>query len=227
MKNKLFLFGCVLLVFCFLSCKKSGDCIKSEKVQQENIFQFYQATYLLESDEMYLQAAFSVDNKFGQPIQLVDPSYVTFNGANMQWNEDGIYRTTIHGFTQELVFQYINNNSNPFLNRLEMNKMDVNRQRIVLNKNQRNVVGFQGEPLKESENMVCVLSQEENDSFEIDVDAEGRQIVILPEFIQEVPNGNYEGYFVRKNSCSDINAMDRGGLWETEYYSKKIQIIVE
>lgn len=226
MNRKIFFIGLMVLAICTQSCKKSVDYVKSEKVQQENIFQFYHAAYRTETNEMELLATFTVDNKVGKTIQLVEPSYITFNGESLKWNEDGTYTSTVKGFTQELVFQYINNDSKPFLNRLEINKIEVNRKKINLNKTVRNTVGFQGEPFKDSESIVCLLSQAD-DSFEIDADADGKQIVIYPDYLNEVPAGTYTGYFVRKNSCSDINAMDRGGLWETEYYSNQFQITIE
>lgn len=217
----------LLLLFCCMACSRHNDVVNSNKVQQENIFQFYQATYRSETQTLDMLAAFTVDNKVGQAIQLVEPADITFNGTAMEWNPEGFYSMKLSNFTKELLFQYVNNDHTPFVNRLSINSLLIKSANLKFKKDQQNVVSFQGDPLSENESIVCLLSKNDSDSFEINADAEGRRIVIPATYLTEVPAGKYEGYFIRKNSSATTQSMDRGGLWETEYFSKKIQITIE
>ncbi|MDD4395176.1 MAG: hypothetical protein PHQ33_04750, partial [Bacteroidales bacterium] len=77
MKHKsVFLITLFAILLFAVGCKKKVSYVNSEKVVQENIFQYYKVSYQSESKQFTVKAVFTVDHQTGDIIRLTDNSKV-------------------------------------------------------------------------------------------------------------------------------------------------------
>lgn len=232
MKHKsVFLITLFAILLFAVGCKKKVSYVNSEKVVQENIFQYYKVSYQSESKQFTVKAVFTVDHQTGDIIRLTDNSKVLFNNDELSVtiNEtECLYEKKYDGeLPATLLFNYTNNNDSTFTNKLILRPFEIKQENIILQKGEENAISFSGMEFGPLESVVCQLMQEGKETIEIEVSPEEKEIIIYREFLDGIQPGNYTGYFIRKNYENDIQAMDRGGLWETEYISTKKQIKIQ
>lgn len=211
----------------------SGSVVRSDKVEQALIFQQYNVTYDAESGELVATAKFNENNAAGASIRLSDNAQVTFNSAEMRREKEAssvIYRVkqSAEALPDALAFQYQNDDGQIFDNALQLKTFALKTDRLRLHRATENVFTFSGSVFLENEILEAVLVKEDEivgtlypeiiDSHKINID------------FGDLPNfqaGEYALYFVRIVSSIEVNALDRGGLWETEYQTKRYEVVVE
>lgn len=232
MKHKLLIIS-ILVASALLctACKKKVSYLQSKDAKQENIFQYYKVSYNANDKQLTAMASFTMDNQTGEAIKLTDDSQVLFNDQTMDMNINETkcsYQLSITGeCPQQICFKYINNDDSTFLNQLKISKLVVKNTNFTIQREQGIVIPFTGPKLEQFESVVCRLSNTNSEAVEIETSVEDNRIIIYPEFLDGVQSGTYTGFFVRKNYCMDISAMDRGGFWESEYISTKNQITIK
>ena len=228
----------ILTTFClimFYGCS-SVETVKSDDVEQRIIFPQYFIHYNADDSTTVATAKFNVNNGAGAALKLAGGSNVKYDGEKLSGaanKSDNSYQYTLrrHGaLNPKSAFLYTNNDGQEFTNQLNINSFEVNTAKVELSKSVTNTVKFSGKTLDENETLECVMTQcgNEENSFSVSCyqdNDNSHMIIIFGEDI-EAPAGEYEIQFVRRNSSSEISAMERGGLWETEYLSKKVKALI-
>lgn len=224
------LISLMICVAIFSSCS-SVETIKSDTIEQRLIFQQYFIQYNANDSTIEATAQFNVNNGAGASLKLTGKSCVTYNDEELKGTSnksENTFQYTLHSdgaLPQHSSFTYMNNDNQKFVNNIPVNRIELKAAKSVLSKTAKNTLAFNGQPLGDNETLECVITLRSNDenkyNFQCYQDTENpHMIVIFGEDI-DAPTGEYEMQFIRRNSSSEINAMERGGLWETEYLTKK------
>ena len=225
MKVKQLVIG-LLSVLLFAGCHKGVNLTDSDKVEQGRIFQFYKAKCDAENGKMEVTAVFRLDHRSGEQLRLTDPSKVTVNGQEMEMNDKGEYTFSIGKYQQVIPFEYTNNNRQQFKNSIITNTIAFNQENITLSKSKTNHVAIKAEPFEDSESVSCMLTKD-NETVEIDFDFENGRLTIMPEILEPMQAGEYTARLVRKNYGYQLNALERGGEWESQYVSPSKKITIQ
>lgn len=226
MKSNLFIISTLLCCALLGGCGSKVHYEMSKDVQQGRIFQLYKAEYHADDDQLVATAAFHIDNASGTLVKLSDKSSIDCNGNEMKWSRNGNYTFTAKGLADTIPFAYQNNDKESFNNKLIVNSIKINQENITLLKNSENLLVFEGKDFEEHESVLLVLLNN-GDDIEVETDVERRNIIISEEYLSSVAKGTYQGYFIRKNYSSDVNASDRGGVWESSYFSNEKTITIQ
>lgn len=223
---------CLLLtLLCLLlsSCGKKVSVKNSEEVSQNSIFQFYTAEYRAEEDELRAEAGFYIDNKSGSALKLTKGSSCKVNDQTMDWNRSiGRYTQQMKGKPEDITFVYWNNEKEKFTNSLIINDLTINQTTITLHKDTTTFVRTNSSPFDDNESVLILLeTSDKSEPLEIEAEVQDSTIVVYTDFLQTIDKGQYTGYFVRKNYGSELMSLDRGGVWESTYYTTKKQIIIK
>ena len=224
---------CVIysMLFVMTACH-SVKTTSSDDVEQRLIFQQYFVKYDANEELLTATAKFALNNNSGEQLRLSRKSSVDFNGEDLEAMEAGdafFYQWEDNvDFPKEFVFTYQNDDKRNFTNAVVLSKFELKDKKCQLSKAGLNELAFSGKAFTDSETLECVILQEgafDDKSacsiFPVILDAS--TIRINGEDLT-LAAGEYEMYFIRRNSSTDIKAMDRGGLWESEYDSKKISV---
>ena len=207
-------------------CHKKPSFTDSDKVNQNKIFQFYKASYDAESGKMNVTVMFRVDHRSGEKLHLSDPSKVTVNGQVMEINEQGDYTCSIGKYLKVLPFEYTNNDNQQFKNSITTNTIAFNQENITLSKTNTTRVKIKADPFEDSESVSCTFTKD-NETVEIDLNFANGWITVTPDELEPLQTGEYTARLVRKNYSSQLQALDRGGEWESQYVSPSKKITIQ
>ena len=225
MKTRLFLIELLALLL-LTGCHKKPSFTDSDKVNQNKIFQFYKASYDAESGKMNVTVMFRVDHRSGEKLHLSDPSKVTVNGQVMEINEQGDYTCSIGKYLKVLPFEYTNNDNQQFKNSITTNTIAFNQENITLSKTNTTRVKIKADPFEDSESVSCTFTKD-NETVEIDLNFANGWITVTPDELEPLQTGEYTARLVRKNYSSQLQALDRGGEWESQYVSPSKKITIQ
>ena len=106
-----------VLTLAITSCKKEI----SKNVDQTKIWTYYELYYNEVENKTYATATFRFSNENGTKLLLSDPSTVTVDGANMEWNEDkAYYRNEFSGLKSTASFTWVDLDGNSYTNAIEL-----------------------------------------------------------------------------------------------------------
>lgn len=209
---------------------------RSDKVEQRIIFPQYMVSYDAENETLSASAQFNLNNPAGMLIKLSSRSKVTFNREKLKPLEDkdeGYFYyvgTWNQPLPKECLFEYINDDQEIFLNKIEMNAFELEGNISSINKESGATLSFEGKVLNEDETLECFIAtdkeNEESVLCSFFPEIAGHSIQIFPEMLP-MSQGNYYLFFIRRKSSTEVNALDRGGLWETEYCSRKVKVQIK
>ncbi len=230
MRNNLLVLIIINLIFCNCSSIKVE---KSDKVEQRIIFPQYSVIYNSDNETLVASVQFNKNNPAGILIKLSAHSSVSFNGnllKMVEQKENGrlFYQyKNAESFPKKVVFEYINDEKNIFINSITINSFEIKeKKKKITSKGEKIYFSFSGSTFSEDETLEAIFSNEQNEVlYTFTPEVNNNRVIILPEMVP-VKNGRYFLHFVRRENSSKVNAMDRGGLIETEYHSKKVEIIV-
>lgn len=220
----------------FLTCCSSVPTERSDKVEQRIIFPQYTISYNAENETFSASAQFNLNNPVGTLIKLSSRAKVTFNGEKLKAEVDKDQGRFYYSGTwnqplpKECLFEYINDDKEIFLNKIELNAFELRGNTFSISKETGATFSFEGKFLNEDETLECfIVTDKENEesvlcSFFPEIN--GHFVQIVPEMLS-VSLGNYYLFFIRRKSSTEVKALDRGGLWETEYCSKKVKVQVK
>lgn len=234
MKRVIFLFTFFTsLIFIISSCQ-SVEREKSNQVEQRLIFPQYTVSYDAESGNLTATAQFNLNNSAGTLIQLSSKSEVLFNQKKLKLIEDKENQKIFYSIKSDeilpkkLIFEYTNDIKNTFINKVYINPIVIRGKDIKINKQEGVVIPFIGETFSLDETLDCIITVNNTiiSNFSPDINSERKIIFLSPSNLANINNGEYTLHFVRRQSSTQVFAMDRGGYWETEYFSKKISISI-
>lgn len=210
-----------------MGCGHKAEVVDSENTDQNHIFQSYIASYDANKDQLQIKAAFFVDNASGPVLKLTKKASVAFNSKKMKWNREGYYTLSMTGLPDTFTFVYWNNHKEKFTNKLTLNKLIIEQEFITLHKDSTTNLSCSGLPFDANESVMLVVHTEGKEPIEIETDTHDNTITIQPEYLIPLNKGKYTGQFVRKNYGSELMSTDRGGGWESEYFTTDKQIIIK
>lgn len=221
-------FSMVLLMTACHSVKTTS----TDDVEQRLIYQQYFVKYDAEEEMLTATAKFNLNNNSGEQLKLSRKSAVAFNGHGMEATENNgafFYQWEDElEMPKQFVFTYRNDEKQEFANNIILSQFELKDKKCHLSKAGSNELSFVGKAFTDSETLECIILQEgafDDKSacsiFPFILDAS--TIRINGEDLA-LAEGEYEIYFIRRNSSTDLKAMDRGGIWESEYDSKKISV---
>ncbi|MCR5114551.1 MAG: hypothetical protein K6A95_02590 [Bacteroidales bacterium] len=223
--KKLF-FLALLAALLLAGCHKGPKLIDSDMVPQENIFQLYTVTYDAQKQEMSATATFRIDHRSGQLLKLTADADVTADGHAMKLNKEGAYTCELDQYKQKIPFIYTNNSQAKFKNVVITNSIEFSSEAVTLSKEKGGTISVKAEPFEEGESVSCILSRGD-DVVEFDLEQGNGSVAASPESLESVAAGTYDAQLVRKGYSDKVNALDRGGLWETKYISKTKKITIQ
>jgi len=236
MNKILFKFSIFTIVGLFLTCCSSVKTEKSDKVEQRIIFPQYTISYDAENEIFSASAQFNLNNPAGTFIKLSSRSKVTFNGETLKSKEDKeggkFYYTATWNqpLPKECLFEYVNNEQEVFLNKIDLNSFELEGNTFSISKESGATFSFKGKKLNEDETLECFIAtdkeNEESVLCSFFPEISGHSVQFFPRMLSVSP-GNYYLFFIRRKSSTEVKALDRGGLWETEYCSKKVKVQIK
>lgn len=226
MRKALQLISLLLIGYIFVGCSENVPTINSDKADQTRIFQAYKVSYRAYSKELTATAAFHLNNTSGEIVKLTGKSEVLFEKMDMEWQEQGYYQKTGNKFIEKPAFKYINNDGQIFQNKFTVKKIEFKQDNISLQKGAENVFKCKGPDMDFNESIYLSLHIN-NDEVEIQADMSQNNIVLAEHALDEIPTGTYTGCLVRRNFDTNVHSLDRGGVWESEYYSNQKQITIK
>ncbi len=109
----------ILLVVTFAAagCKKEI----SKNIDQDKIFTQYELFYDQTENVTYATATFKFSSNYGTKLMLSDPSTITLDGTEMDWdNENGYYQNQFDGFKSTATFHWVDLDGNSFTNTIDI-----------------------------------------------------------------------------------------------------------
>lgn len=236
MNKILFKIFILIVVGLFLTCCSSVTTERSDKVEQRIIFPQYTISYNAENETFSASAQFNLNNPAGTLIKLSSRAKVTFNGEKLKAEEDKNEGRFYYAGTwnqpipKECLFEYVNDDQEIFLNKIELNSFELEGNAFSISKETGTTFSFKGKILNEDETLECFIATdkeiEESVLCSFFPEIIGHSIQLFPEMLSVSP-GNYYLFFIRRKSSTEVKALDRGGLWETEYCSKKVKVQIK
>ena len=226
MRKAIQLISLLLISYIFVACSESVPTINSDQADQTRIFQAYKVSYREYSKEMTATAAFHLNNTSGEIVKLTGKSEVLFGKEDMEWQEQGYYQETGNKFVEKPSFKYINNDGQIFQNKFTVKKIEFKQDDIALQKGAENSFKCKGPDMDFNESVYLTILLN-NDEVEIQADMSQNNIVLAEHALDEIPAGTYTACLVRRNFDTNVHSLDRGGVWESEYYSNQQQITIK
>ena len=109
----------ILLVVTFAAagCKKEI----SKNIDQDKIFTQYELFYDQTENVTYATATFKFSSNYGTKLMLSDPSTITLDGIEMDWdNDNGYYQNQFDGFKSTATFHWVDLDGNSFTNTIDI-----------------------------------------------------------------------------------------------------------
>ena len=168
----------------------------------------------------------------GKYVKLVSPSSISVNHHEMtRILGEYVSLQEQNKCPNQVVFKYVNNNKKSFTNKISIRSIRIAAQTLLFSKDATTYIPFSGKPLSENESIICLLwpvgSSMDNDPIELETSVVNKQIVIYPEYLEEIIKGNYQGSFVRQSIDLQIKGLERGGIAESSYTTKLKQITIK
>lgn len=222
----------LLITVLALLSASCGSSVTSNKVEQRIIFPSYSAHYDAAAQTLAATATFQTDNESGEFIKLSKNSSVSFNQQSMkqlsQSDKKCFYmfeQDEVAAFPDLLNFEYKNDDGEVFINELHIKSIQISD--LTLRKNENNVIKYAGKSLNEDETITLILRDGDKQYEVLPEVADHNQLLVESYMLRDIKSGTYEGYLLRTNYSTSVNAMDRGGSAETTYHSKNYKITIQ
>lgn len=226
-KSKYAFASVVLAAFIAFGCA-SSEIADSKDVNQKKIHQSYSVTYDASGDDSYaVWAQFRFGGDKGTTLKLSEPSIVTINGESMEEDQSDFYGcsygTKIKG-TNKFSFKFIDTEKTEYVNTITV--LSVKPKPIkVINGDRESNIYWIGNKLEKNETVTVYIEDNAGNLAQSSTDIVGTDyIVVKPEDLQNLVNGDGQIYFQRVKSVSAQQAADEGGSIWCEYYSEKLPV---
>ena len=214
-----------LPVLVFYSCE--SDPITS--VNQDNIYQIYDARYNADSNWTYARATFRLNNANGSYITLTGAtSGVTFNGNSMtEISIFGVvyYQYGVGGFQNPYQYVYTDANSNTFSNSTSLSSMAISFQSppTVVMQSSGTTFNFTSS-VNSGERVTLNIYNASNDSLvlpRVNQTNGSNSFSITSNDLSPLTTGNYYAQLLRQDQIGLSQQNSVGGVMNRTYVSTK------
>lgn len=228
-KNKSnFAFSMLVIVALITYGCASSEIADSKDVNQKKIHQSYSVTYDAAGDDSYaVWAQYRFGGNKGTTLKLSEPSTVTINGETMEENQSDFYgcsyEAKIKG-TNKFSFKFIDTEKTEYVNTITVLSAEPKEVKVINADRETNIYWI-GNKLEKNETVTVIIEDNAGARAEASTDIVGTDyVVVKPEDLQFLVNGDGQIYFQRIKSLSTQQAADEGGSIWCEYNSEKIPV---
>lgn len=191
MKTKIL--ALVATVILFASCESE----MSSDVNQDRIFTKYILVYESELDVTYARAWFNFGKETGTPLELSDPSYVSFNDKDLDFQRTfAFYEDELSGFVSNGTFHWEDIDGNGYNNSIEITEVDFPNDLTEIDGSQSFELFWEGKALDNDEYVAVVINGDfEGDLTGIIEDSKGSTSIVIPKSNLENLPKNMEATF--------------------------------
>jgi hypothetical protein len=230
-KNIVLLFSS--LVFSFFCACVSNETANSDTVKQTEIYQNYNITYDAGDMELSASASFRFGGSAGTTLNLVKPSQVTFDGAEMAMGKN-ILSGTFYESNQQTdpsksyTFIFTDTENKTYTNTASIEPLEISEYPSSINKSEGFKVSWTGSPIQNGEKVYLSLEGADMSNCSASTEMiDANSIDITPEMLKDMKPGNANITLKREISNSLKNATHLGGNIDITYISKKVSVKVE
>lgn len=201
MKSKIL--SIIAVVIFFASC----DSELSSDVNQDRIFTKYILVYDSEQDMTYARAWFNFGKETGTHLELSDPSYVSFNGNNLEFQRTlAYYEDEMAGLVSSGTFHWEDTDSKAFDNSIELTPIAFPSVLTEIDGNKSFTLKWDGDALGDNEYVAVVINGEfEGDLFGIYEDGKGSNSIVIPKSeLSDLPKNKEATVWMEFGSHPDL-----------------------
>ncbi|MCF8461807.1 MAG: hypothetical protein K9G46_13870 [Flavobacteriales bacterium] len=203
----------ILLVVTFAAtgCKKEI----SKNIDQDKIFTQYELFYDQTENVTYATATFKFSSNYGTKLMLSDPSTITLDGTEMDWdNENGYYQNQFDGFKSTATFHWVDLDGNSFTNTIDIR--DIALPTTIANLHFADSVTYfmwNGSALDSSENVTLTIDGVgETDRRDFRLDTVGATTFTLDSVqLSQIDSGMVQLFLNLRYSPALTEQTSRGG----------------
>lgn len=191
MKTKILAFAAIAILFASCESELSSD------VNQDRIFTKYILVYESEQDVTYARAWFNFGKETGTPLELDDPSFVTFNDKDLDFQRTfAFYEDRLSGFVSSGTFHWEDFEGKEFDNSIEITGVAFPNDLTEINGSQSFELTWEGKALGDDEYVAVVINGDfEGDLSGIVEDGKGSTSIVIPKTNLENLPKNQEATF--------------------------------
>lgn len=210
------------------ACKKEV----SKLVDQDKIWTYYELFYNENDGKTYATATFRFSSEIGTRLMLSDPSTVSVDGIEMDWNpETGNYTTEFAGIKTTVDFDWVDLDGNSFSNSIEIRDVDYPSvlDDSLFHSDPVNYFLWEGAPLDSFESVILTLDGEGNtDRRVFSVDTLNASTITIDSLkLQQVDSGMVDLFLDKLYSPNLVEETSRGGLIVGKYRPANRQIYLD
>lgn len=219
MKTKILALVAITILFASCESELSSD------VNQDRIFTKYILVYEGEQDVTYARAWFNFGKETGTPLELADPSYVSFNDQELDFQRTFAFYEDLHqGFVSSGTFYWEDIDGKKFNNSIEITEVDFPEDLSEIDGNQSFELTWQGKALGDDEYVAVVINGDfEGDLSGIIEDSKGSTSIVIPKTnLENLPKDQKATFWLEFGNSPELtNKTGAGGKIFGKYRVKK------
>lgn len=185
----------IFFAILFASCESE----LSSDVNQDRIFTKYILVYESEQDITYARAWFNFGKETGTALELADPSYVSFNNKNLEFQRTlAFYEDELAGFTSSGTFLWEDTEGMRYENSIEITEIAFPDNLTEIDGSKSFELEWEGKTLGEDEYVAIAINGNfEGDFFGIIEDGEGSSSIVLPKSeLEDLPKNQLATFWM-------------------------------
>ena len=215
-----------LVVLATLGCRKEV----SKNIDQDKIYTQYELFYDQTEDVTYASATFKFSSANGTKLKLSEPSSITVDGADMNWQEElGYYRNEFSGFKSTATFNWVDLDGNSFTNTIDVR--DIALPATINDLHFSDPVTYfswNGSPLDSSESVTLTIDGPGNtDTRNFSIDTVGATTITIDSVrLSQIDSGMVQLFLNLRYSPALTEQTTRGGTITGRYQTTKAEVLL-
>ena len=227
--KKIILFLVVLAVMSlkFSGCKTEN----SEDVNQDRIFTVYELFYNANEDVTYANARFRFGNVTGTLLELSDPSFVEFNGQQLDYKPAlAFYQLKMAGYIDSGMFHWEDTDGKAFENTIKIHEIFHNDTITAIDKDAAYEYFWKGDPLAADETATLTINGKFEGDARIFVNNSlgSKSIILQKNKIEQLPANEKATLWLDRTYQPDLTEKTgAGGLIFGKYRPENVEVLFE
>jgi hypothetical protein len=208
MKTNVLIFAVIAILFASCESELSSD------VNQDRIFTKYILVYEAEQDVTYARAWFNFGKETGTPLELDDPSYVSFNDEDLDFQRTfAYYEDELAGFVSSGTFHWEDYDGKSYDNTIEIKEINFPDGLTEIDGSSSYELFWDGPALGNDEYVAVVINGDfEGDLSGIVEDSRGStSIVIKKSDLDDLPKDQKATFWLEFGTNPDLSEKTGAG----------------